>query len=111
VEGAELTCVDCGCRFDFSETEQQQFRVRGFAPPKRCLRCRAAKRRRQEKKRPVAVARTTVAIAPIASPRPRLPSELHEAVCTVCGAATQVPFLPDGVRPVYCLPCLKQRTR
>jgi CxxC-x17-CxxC domain-containing protein len=36
---------------------------------------------------------------------------MHTAVCTVCNAATEVPFQPDGVRPVYCLPCLKQRTR
>jgi CxxC-x17-CxxC domain-containing protein len=31
--------------------------------------------------------------------------------CTVCGAQTEVPFVPDGVRPVYCLPCLKRQTR
>jgi CxxC-x17-CxxC domain-containing protein len=36
---------------------------------------------------------------------------LHAAVCSACAAETQVPFVPDGVRPVFCLPCLKQRTR
>jgi CxxC-x17-CxxC domain-containing protein len=29
----------------------------------------------------------------------------------VCGTPAEVPFVPDGIRPVYCLPCLKQRTR
>jgi CxxC-x17-CxxC domain-containing protein len=32
-------------------------------------------------------------------------------VCSLCSAETQVPFRPDGVRPVFCLACLKRRTR
>jgi CxxC-x17-CxxC domain-containing protein len=36
---------------------------------------------------------------------------MHTATCSVCGVATEVPFVPDGVRPVYCLPCLKRQTR
>lgn len=110
MEGNDLTCIDCGANFEFSDVEQQQFRARGFNPPKRCLRCRAAKRRRQEVKRPVRQ-QAPVPIAPIATPRARSPQDLHTATCTVCGAEAQVPFRPDGVRPVYCLPCLKQRTR
>jgi len=43
--------------------------------------------------------------------RQRAPAQLHAAVCNTCGAATEVPFRPDGVRPIFCLPCLKQRTR
>lgn len=36
----------------------------------------------------------------------------HEAVCSDCGAATQVPFRPNGVQPVYCRTCLpKHRSR
>lgn len=30
----------------------------------------------------------------------------YEAVCTDCGAGTQVPFRPNGVSPVYCRTCL-----
>jgi CxxC-x17-CxxC domain-containing protein len=36
---------------------------------------------------------------------------MHSATCTVCASVTEVPFRPDGVRPIFCLPCLKQRTR
>lgn len=36
---------------------------------------------------------------------------LHPATCTKCGNATEVPFVPDYVRPVYCVPCLKTVTR
>ena len=31
----------------------------------------------------------------------------YEAECIVCGAVTRVPFVPDGIRPVYCKKCLK----
>ena len=36
----------------------------------------------------------------------------YEAVCTDCGAGTQVPFRPNGVSPVYCRTCLpKHKSR
>ena len=31
---------------------------------------------------------------------------MHKAVCSDCGAETQVPFKPDPHRPVYCRKCL-----
>ncbi len=39
-----------------------------------------------------------------------LPSgkQMFDAKCWNCGKETQVPFKPDGKRPVYCLSCLKQ---
>ncbi|MBD3208230.1 MAG: type IV secretion system DNA-binding domain-containing protein [Candidatus Nealsonbacteria bacterium] len=33
---------------------------------------------------------------------------LHDAVCSMCGKKTKVPFEPDGVRPVYCKSCLSK---
>jgi len=30
---------------------------------------------------------------------------MHEVVCSNCGKQTQVPFVPTGTRPVYCLDC------
>ncbi len=32
----------------------------------------------------------------------------YEAKCSGCGVTVQVPFVPDGVRPVYCKTCLKK---
>ena len=32
----------------------------------------------------------------------------YEAKCSGCGATIHVPFIPDGVRPVYCKTCLKK---
>ncbi|HLC45963.1 MAG TPA: CxxC-x17-CxxC domain-containing protein [archaeon] len=35
----------------------------------------------------------------------RGPREMHDAVCSSCGAQTQVPFKPAEGRPVYCKAC------
>jgi CxxC-x17-CxxC domain-containing protein len=34
--------------------------------------------------------------------------QLYEDVCWNCGKKTQVKFLPDGKRPIYCLECLQK---
>lgn len=39
------------------------------------------------------------------APRDRPPREMHDVVCSNCGKETQVPFKPDGERPVYCKDC------
>jgi ATP-dependent RNA helicase DeaD len=36
-------------------------------------------------------------------------AQLHDAVCSDCGAPTTVPFQPSEDRPVYCPWCLKAR--
>jgi len=33
--------------------------------------------------------------------------EIHKVNCSNCGLETEVPFVPDGVRPVYCKICLE----
>lgn len=35
--------------------------------------------------------------------------EAHKAVCDGCGAACEVPFIPNGKKPVYCRNCYKGR--
>ena len=36
----------------------------------------------------------------------------YAGACTACGRPTELPFVPDGVRPVYCREChLQARTR
>jgi CxxC-x17-CxxC domain-containing protein len=32
-------------------------------------------------------------------------SQMHSATCANCGKATEVPFKPDGTRPIYCRDC------
>lgn len=33
--------------------------------------------------------------------------EMHKATCADCGQETEVPFKPDGERPVYCKECFR----
>ncbi|MHA1301648.1 MAG: CxxC-x17-CxxC domain-containing protein [Candidatus Helarchaeota archaeon] len=35
--------------------------------------------------------------------------ELYRVTCAECGAETEVPFKPDGSRPVYCKECYSKR--
>jgi CxxC-x17-CxxC domain-containing protein len=37
--------------------------------------------------------------------RPSGPREMHKATCADCGEETEVPFVPDPDRPVYCRDC------
>ena len=39
----------------------------------------------------------------------REPREMHKAVCAECGQECEVPFKPDGSRPVYCRECYAKR--
>ncbi|MDH5441147.1 MAG: hypothetical protein OEZ48_14665 [Candidatus Bathyarchaeota archaeon] len=41
--------------------------------------------------------------------RDREPREMHKAVCADCGQECEVPFKPDGTRPVYCRECFAKR--
>lgn len=38
----------------------------------------------------------------------RPPREMHDVTCAECGIETQVPFKPDGSRPVYCRDCFQK---
>ena len=40
---------------------------------------------------------------------PRPDREMHDVTCSECGKETQVPFKPDGERPVYCQDCYKAK--
>ena len=39
----------------------------------------------------------------------REPREMHDAVCSACGAKCQVPFKPSGDRPIYCRECYMKK--
>ena len=37
--------------------------------------------------------------------------EMHDVTCADCGKETQVPFKPDGSRPVYCRDCYQKHKK
>ena len=44
----ELTCVECGKGFTFTENEQKFFADKGFVEPRRCAPCRAARKNNKQ---------------------------------------------------------------
>ena len=44
-----------------------------------------------------------------AAPQEEAPQrEMHTVTCAECGNEAQVPFKPDGKRPVYCKDCYQK---
>lgn len=87
-----LTCRECGAEFVFTASEQEFFAEKGFTnDPSRCFACRA--RRRQER----------------SGDNSRPQRQMYDAICAECGVKTQVPFRPNGDRPVYCRDCFYRR--
>jgi len=41
----QLTCLDCGLEFTFTEGEQRYFWAKGLSDPKRCKPCRMVRKR------------------------------------------------------------------
>ena len=50
-ETRSLTCVECGAEFEFSAEDQEFYAGRGFSEPKRCPKCRAARKARTSNSR------------------------------------------------------------
>lgn len=84
-----LVCRDCGNEFVFSASEQAFFAEKGFTnKPTRCRDCRRARKNATEGGNT---------------------RQMFDAVCEECGASCQVPFQPNGTKPVYCNACFQSR--
>ena len=79
----EITCRDCGNVFTFTEGEQEFYAQKELSAPQRCKDCRAARKAQ------------------------RGPREMHDAVCAECEVDCQVPFKPNGEKPVLCRDCFQ----
>lgn len=91
-----LTCRDCGTEFVFSASEQDFFAEKGFTnDPGRCPECRAIKKN-QNRRGP----RSNNGYS-------RQERQMFPAVCATCGKDTEVPFQPNGEKPVYCRDCYR----
>jgi CxxC-x17-CxxC domain-containing protein len=112
-----IACANCETEFAFSAEEQEFYAQKGFAaPPKRCKPCREAQKAQ----------RASGGGAPGGQPggyssgprsfgsdRPRSPRpggdrEMFDVICDQCGQATQVPFKPNGSKPVLCRDCFRR---
>ncbi|MDP7469235.1 MAG: zinc-ribbon domain containing protein [Dehalococcoidia bacterium] len=92
-EDRSLNCVECNAEFTFTADEQQSFATRGYTnDPKRCPSCRETRRSQRS-----GYSGDGGGYG--------MRRQMYPAVCARCGAETQVPFEPRGIRPVYCSSC------
>lgn len=92
-----LTCADCGTQFPFTVADQEFFAEKGFNnPPRRCKPCRVAAKANRE-------GGSFGGRSSFGAQR-----EMHDVTCSSCGTQTQVPFKPNGSKPVYCRDCFRR---
>lgn len=90
----DITCAACSSTFEFTEEEQEFYESKGFQHPKKCKPCRdAAKANRGG-----------------GGGYNRAPRQMYDAVCAGCNVDTQVPFQPNGSKPVYCRDCFQSQS-
>ena len=84
-----LQCADCGCDFEFTESEQDFYASKGLTnQPKRCKPCRGARKNNSR-----------------GGGGGFQQRRMYDVVCSDCGRDAQVPFKPSSDRPVLCKEC------
>lgn len=109
-----LTCSDCGQEFTFTGSEQQFYADRGFTEPRRCSSCRAARKASRGDSQGGGGYGSGYSGGSDGgygggSGGSRGPREMFSATCSSCGREAQVPFKPNGMKPVYCSDCFSAR--
>lgn len=92
-EDKNISCIDCGKEFVWTDGEQKFYCDKGLQnPPKRCKECKQAKNERI----------SSIATAKAAGVKQKIEVAVH---CANCQGYTTVPFYPSQGRPVYCRSC------
>lgn len=98
-----LQCKDCGVDFTFTAREQEFYAQKGFQnEPTRCKPCRDNRKSSRDGGGGGGYGGGG------GGGRDRGERQMFSAVCSTCGAQTQVPFKPDPAKPVYCRDCFKK---
>lgn len=99
MDDQNITCVECGTSFVFSERDQAFYAERGMSAPKRCKACR--QRRKQDSGGGGGYGGGGYGESRSGGgERQRYP-----ITCQQCGREDTVPFKPSGGRPVLCRTC------
>ena len=93
----QLQCASCGTEFSFTAEEQEFYESKGFQAPKKCKPCRNAAK--QNRGGGGGYGRGG------GGGYGRSERQMYPATCASCGVQTQVPFQPNGSKPVYCRDC------
>ena len=100
-----LSCVDCRQEFLFTASEQQFYADRQFSEPRRCASCRAIRKSSRGSESYGSNG------GDAGRGYDRAPREMFSATCDGCGREAQVPFRPNGSKPVYCSDCFSTQRR
>ena len=99
----EIQCTTCGTLFGFSAEEQEFYASKGFQEPRKCKPCRdAAKQSRGGSSGGYGGGGRSGGGGYGGGGGQR---QMYPATCSSCGIQTQVPFQPNGSKPVYCRDC------
>lgn len=99
-----IYCTACGADFSFSQEEQEFYQSKGFQPPRKCKPCRdVAKQERGGGSRGGYNGGGGYNSGNYNRPQ----RQMFDTVCSGCGVNTQVPFEPNGSKPVYCRDCFQ----
>ncbi len=106
-----LVCQDCGQEFSFTASEQQFYADRQFSEPRRCPSCRAARKASRGDFGGSGGGSRGGFGGGYGGGRSNSsgPREMFTATCSSCGREAQVPFRPNGSKPVYCSDCFSAR--
>lgn len=95
----QIQCSACGSEFAFSVEEQEFYASKGFQAPRKCKPCRdAAKQSRGGGGGYGGGGGSRGGYG-------GAQRQMYPATCSACGVQTQVPFQPNGSKPVYCRDC------
>ncbi len=107
-----LTCADCGMEYAFTASEQQFYADHDFSEPRRCPSCRAARKAQRGGSGSEGQSGGGYSGGGYSSGgSDRGSREMFSATCADCGREAQVPFRPNGSKPVYCSDCFQSQGR
>jgi CxxC-x17-CxxC domain-containing protein len=119
-----LVCADCRQEFTFTASEQQFYADRQFSEPRRCAADRAARKAARNNDDGYGQssgggygggyssggsdgAGYSSGGGYSGGGYERGAREMFAATCASCGKEAQVPFRPNGTKPVYCSDCFR----
>ena len=112
-----IVCADCRTEFSFSTEEQAFYAEKGFSTPRRCKSCRAAAKAARAGGGGSAGGSSYGGGGSSSSygggggggyGGQRTERQMYDVTCGQCGVATQVPFKPNGAKPVLCRDCFRR---
>ena len=111
-----IVCSDCSTSFSFTDADQAFYAEKGFSPPRRCKPCRTKAKQARESGGGGSSSGgggyggggSSYGGGGYGGGGQRQERQMYDVTCSECGQAAQVPFKPNGVKPVLCRDCFRR---